>query len=214
MIGRRIQSDVAHVPDPSRVLDPLLLTSNATLYALARAVVPTSRVVFREPFVERGRPAIYVTWHRMNYVATPVFLALASEDRPTMIVHDGAASRAFSHHSLRWLGFDVFQFHRRAKVPPREQIARYVRDTGRSILNLPDSGGPYGKVKPGTLDVARACGACVVPFVAVGSRVLTVGERLEHVIPLPFGRIDVRRGPALDGTATVDDLQQALDALS
>jgi lysophospholipid acyltransferase (LPLAT)-like uncharacterized protein len=111
------------------------------------------------------------------------------------------------------MGFDAFVFRRRSSVPPREQIAHYVRTTGRSILNLPDSGGPYGVVKPGILEVARACNARIVPFVVDPQRALSVGKTLKHLIPVPYSRIDVRRGAALDGSATVEDCQRALDAL-
>jgi hypothetical protein len=214
--GRLVVADVPHDPDPSRWLDVVLRGSNAALFGLHQAVTPTSAVVFRDPFVDpdEKRPLIYVTWHRFNYVAMPFLLSLPAPVRPTIIAHDGLASRAFSHHSIRWMGFDAFVFHRRSPVSPREQIAGYIRQTGRPILNLPDSGGPYGVFKPGILEVARACGACVVPFQVTASRTVSVGRKLKHLVPLPFGRIEVRRGPTLDGHATVEDCQRALDALA
>lgn len=215
--GRRVYASVPHAAPPMRWLDPLLLGTNAALYAAQAFIVPTSRVVFREPFLapeERGRPIVYVTWHRLNYVSVPALMALPREERPTIIAHDGVASRAFSHHSAEWMGFEVFVFRRRSKVPPREQIAQYMRSSRRPILNLPDSGGPYGVVKPGILEVARACDALVVPFVVDAQRAVSIGKTLEHVLPLPFGRFDVRRGPALDGNASSGDLQSALDALA
>ncbi len=43
---------------------------------------------------------------------------------------------------------------------------------------------------------------------------MTVGRKLRHVLPVPFARVDVRRGPALDRNATRDDCQAALDALA
>jgi len=216
MAGRVVYSDVPHRPDAARWLHPLLLASNAALAGACRYIAPRTKVVFREPFLvkeESDRPIVYVTWHRLNYVCMPMLLALPPEARPTIIAHDGVASRAFSHQSVAWMGMEAFAFRRRSKVPAREQIAEYIRTTGRPILNLPDSGGPYGKVKPGTLEVARASGARIVPFVVETDRSFSVGKTLEHVIPLPHARVDVRRGPALDGTASVADLQAALDAL-
>lgn len=197
------------------MLEPLLLGSNAALYAFFRSIEPTLRVSFREPFVERTtRPVIYLTWHRSNYVATAMFRDIAREDRPTLIAHDGIASRAFSHRAPAWLGFEVFAFRRRGAGSPREQITDYVRRTRRPILNLPDSGGPYGKMKPGILEVARACDAVVVPFRVSASRSVTIGTTLQHVLPMPGARITARRGAALDGHATVDECQRALDALA
>ena len=81
-------------------------------------------------------------------------------------------------------------------------------------MNLPDSGGPYGKMKPGILEVARACGAALVPFQVTASPSVVLGKKLRHVMPVPYCRIDVRRGELLDGDATVDECQRALDALA
>lgn len=214
--GRLVHPEGPPRPDPARWLEPLLFGSNAALFAAHLAVTPTARLVFREPFVleaELDRPRIYITWHRFNYVATPVLLSLPSDQRPTLIAHDGVASR-FSHRSTAWMGFEVLVFRRRSSTPPRQQIIDYVRATRRSIVNLPDSGGPYGVMKPGILEVARACDARIIPFQTTADRAVSVGRELEHVIPLPRCRIEVRRGAALDGTVTVDDCQRALDALA
>ncbi len=216
MRGQRTYADVPHHPAPKRWLEPVLLGSNAALYTANLLTSPTTKVVFREPFLqdaESDRPIIYITWHRLNYVSIPIFLALPREARPTLVAHDGVASRAFTHHSAIWIGFDVFVFWRRSSVPAREQIALYIRETRRPILNLPDSGGPYGVMKPGILEVARACNARIVPYQVTSTPTVTVGRTLAHVMPVPFSRLDVRRGPSLDGTATVDDCQRALDAL-
>ncbi len=122
------------MPDPSRWITPLLLGSNAALFAVHLAVTPTAEIVFREPFVvprEANRPLIYITWHRFNYVCMPMLRSLPSESRPTVIVHDGLASRAFSHYSSVWMGFEAFMFRRRSPVSARDQISEYVRRTGR-----------------------------------------------------------------------------------
>jgi hypothetical protein len=218
--GRLVFADVPHRADPTAWVDPLLVGSNAALYLLNLAVGTSSTVRFREPFVSpetetRGRPVIYLAWHRLNYAMVPALLTLPPAERPTLLMHDGVASRAFSHRSCVWMGFEAFAFRRRSPVSPREQIAQYVRSTGRSILNLPDSGGPYGVVKPGILEVARACNAWLAPFQVTVEPALHVGKTLRHVIPLPFSRVEVRRGPLLDGaTATVDECQRAMDALA
>lgn len=217
--GRLVYADVPHTPDANAWIEPLLFGSNAALHALNKAVTPTARIAFREPFVPAahehdGRPLIYLTWHRLNYAATPVLMSLPPDARPTLVMHDGVASRAFSHRTGVWMGFECFVFRRRSSVPARVQIAEYVRATGRPILNLPDSGGPYGVVKPGILEVARACDARLVPFVVTARPALTIGRTLRHVVPLPYCRIHARRGAILDCGATVDDCQRALDRLA
>ncbi|MGH7280376.1 MAG: hypothetical protein ACRELY_02545 [Polyangiaceae bacterium] len=196
-------------------LDPLLFGSNAALTALYLACAPTVRVVFRDELVpQTERPIIYITWHRLNYAATPVFRALAPRDRPTFIAHNGVASRAFSHQAPVWLGFDVFAFRQGRGHSAREQIVEYVRATRRPILNLPDSGGPYGKMKPGILEVARECDAVVAPFIVAARGVARIGKTMQHVLPMPFAHLEVRRGALLDGHATASDCQRELDALA
>jgi hypothetical protein len=84
--ARRVHADVPHERKPAPWLDPLLLGSNAALFAVHLAVTPTSNLVFREPFVvvsESDRPIIYITWHRLNYVCMPMLLALPRVARPT-----------------------------------------------------------------------------------------------------------------------------------
>jgi lysophospholipid acyltransferase (LPLAT)-like uncharacterized protein len=168
------------------------------------------------PLVEaaRARPLVWLTWHRFNFAATAALRALPAALRPTLVMHDGLASRALTHEASAWLGFETFVFRRRSAVSARAQLVDYVRSSGRSIVNLPDSGGPYGVMKPGILEVARACDALVVPFVVDARPSLTLGARLRHVVPLPWARVTLRHAaPIAAAAASVDACQRALDAL-
>lgn len=218
-MGRLVYADVPHAPATSRALEPLFLLSNAWLFVLHAPSLWSARVGFAEPLeplvaAARTRPLVWLTWHRFNLAATAALRALPPAIRPTLVMHDGAASRALTHEASAWLGFETFVFRRRSPVPPRTQLTDYVRRSGRSIVNLPDSGGPYGAMKPGILEVVRACDALVVPFVVDVRPSLTLGRRLRHVVPLPFARVTLRRGAPLDASAGVDDCQRALDALA
>jgi lysophospholipid acyltransferase (LPLAT)-like uncharacterized protein len=174
--------------------NPLLLASNAAIYALNLPAVRFSRVRFASPPEALPRPAILFAWHRFNYAVTPALAHMPPSIRPTLVMHDGLASRALTHESSEWLGFERFAFARRAAASPRDQIAEYVRTTSRSIFLLPDAGGPYGKVKPGIVAIARACGVPVVPVRVRCDRAIVVGRRLRHVVPLPGATIDVDFG--------------------
>ncbi|MGZ3441287.1 MAG: hypothetical protein ACXVDD_17325 [Polyangia bacterium] len=216
-MGRLVHADVPHAPSTPRVLEPLFLLSNASLFALHAPSMWSARVAFAEsiePLVEaaRTRPLVWLSWHRYNFAATAALRALPAAIRPTLVMHDGVASRALTHEASAWLGFETFVFRRRSDVAPRAQLIDYMRRSGRSIVNLPDSGGPYGIMKPGILEVARACDALVVPFVVDAHPALALGRTLRHVVPLPFARVTLRRTPPL-ADATVDDCQRALDAL-
>ena len=77
-----------------------------------------------------------------------------------------------------------------------------------------DAGGPYGRVKPGLAEIARATGAWVVPLVVRGRPVIEFTRPWHYVFPLPFCSVLASYGEPLDGReATVDRCQQALDAV-
>jgi lysophospholipid acyltransferase (LPLAT)-like uncharacterized protein len=217
-MGRLVHADVPYAPSTPRALEPLFVLSNASLFALHAPSMWSARVGFAEPLAPlleaaRARPLVWLSWHRYNFAATAALRALPPEIRPTLVMHDGVASRALTHEASAWLGFETFVFRRRSEVAPRAQLVDYVRQSGRSIVNLPDSGGPYGVMKPGILEVARACDALIVPFVVDARPALSLGRTLRHVVPLPFARVTLRRTAPLAG-ATVDDCQRALDALT
>lgn len=219
MSGRVVHARVAHARVTPRALEPLFWLSNASLFALHAPAMWSARVAFATeiaPLVDaaRVRPLVWVTWHRFNFAATAALRALPGELRPTLVMHDGVASRALTHEASAWLGFETFVFRRRSEVPARAQLVDYVRESRRSIVNLPDSGGPYGVMKPGILEVARACDALVVPFVVDAQPSLTVGRALRHVVPLPFARVTLRyAAPRAAADTSVDDCQRALDGL-
>ena len=218
--GRLVHADVPHARSYPRALEPLCLASNAAVFALNAPAALSARIRFAEPLgpleaLARRRPLVWLTWHRFNFAATPAMRALPPALRPTLVMHDGLASRALTHEASVWLGFHTFVFRRRSPVSPRTQLVDYVRATGRPLLNLPDSGGPYGRMKPGILEVAAACDALLVPFVVDVRPSLSLGRRLRHVIPLPFATITLRRAAPLDApSATVADCEQALASLA
>jgi lysophospholipid acyltransferase (LPLAT)-like uncharacterized protein len=218
-MGRVIEfADVEHRPGSVRALEPLFLATNLAALLVHAPFVATARVRFREPWeplTRISRPLIWICWHRYNFACTPAMRALPEALRPTLVMHDGAASRAFTHRSSGWLGFRAFAFRRRSPVPPRVQLIDYVKRTGRPLLNLPDSGGPYGTMKPGILEVARAVDGLLVPFAIAASASLSLGRALRHLVPAPFSTLELRRGDPIEARhATVDDCQRALDALS
>lgn len=175
-------------------MNALFFASNAAVFAVNYPAVRLAGVRFASPPEQLPRPAVLFAWHRFNYALTPALLRMPASLRPTLVMHDGLASRALTHASSEWLGFERFVFARRSSTPPREQIAEYVRSAGRSIFLLPDSGGPYGVVKPGIVAIARACGVPVVPVRVRCDRALVVGRTLRHVVPLPGSTIDIAFG--------------------
>jgi lysophospholipid acyltransferase (LPLAT)-like uncharacterized protein len=195
-----------------RALDALLAPSNAAVFAVNYVAARTARVRFTRPAEQLPLCAVYFAWHRYNYAVTPALVRLPPALRPTLVMHDGLASRALTHASSEWLGFERFAFARRSGASPTQQIADYVRRTGRSIFLLPDSGGPYGVVKPGIARIARACDVPAVPVRVRCDRKIVVGRTLRHVLPLPTATIEVDFGdPIAPGDVTVEACQRALE---
>jgi hypothetical protein len=217
--GRLVYADVPHRAPPfERATRPLCWIGNATVFGLVAAAARTARVAWEPspevPAASRTRgPIVYLTWHRFNFASTPALALLPEATRPSLVMHDGLASRALTHDASRWFGFETFVFRRRSPVSPRAQIAEYVRATGRSVVVLPDSGGPYGRVKPGMMQVAAECGAWMQPFVVRARGAAVVGRAVRHVVPLPRAELVVRWGEPLPPGATAEQCQRCLDAL-
>ena len=202
-----------------RLMRPLGLASNALVYltnmAIAHRVVSEGSLPSETAQALAARdPKILIAWHRYNYLCAHVMRHWPQGCRPTLIMHDGLSSRLLTHESSVWLGFDTFVFARRAALSPRQQIAEYLRRTQRSILLLPDSGGPYGVVKPGVVEIATACAASVWPLAIAQTGALELGKKLRHLLPLPGCHLDLRFGaPIPPESVTQQRCQDALDAL-
>jgi hypothetical protein len=219
MSGSIVYAEVPHRPYGWPLATwPLCFAGNAAIFALVGAAVATARVRW-EPSADvpalahTSGPVVFLSWHRTNYASTPALRRLPEGVRPTLVMHDGLASRALTHQSSAWLGFETFVYRRRSPVSPREQIATYVRESGCSVVVLPDAGGPYGRVKPGMLRVAAQCGAWLQPFGVRVRGAVVVGGPLRHVVPLPGASIRLRWGEPLAPGTTVEQCQAAMDAL-
>lgn len=199
---------------------PLWLLSNGAVYLASTAaqrfvhIVPGDEAALAAAQAQAGGPMLYIAWHRYNYVLAQLMMRWPERSRPTLIMHDGLASRALTHESSVWLGFTTFVFTRRGRRPPRQQIIDYIRRSGASILILPDAGGPYGVVKPGIVELAAACGAPVLPLGVHCQGTLRLGRTLRHELPRPGCRLALRAGPLIPAAAvTKERCQAALDDL-
>lgn len=222
MSGRLVFPDIPHErPAYSPWLDPLCKVTNGVVYGLTRALGSWTRFDWHPPLATRledercrTRPVLMIAWHRFNYVLAAALLKVPAELRPSLLMHDGLASRALTHESSVWAGFEVFAYRRRAATPPRAQIVEYLRTSQRSLLMLPDAGGPYGKVKPGVVEIARATEALVLPLSVRLDRAWRLGSSLNHVVPRPGAQARILVGDLLEGaTVRVEDCQEALERL-
>jgi hypothetical protein len=204
MAGRLIFGDRVGTPQNhfKSLSEPFWWLTNAAVFA---GLTIANQVVTIEPGDEEkvlaaqrsriGTPILYVAWHRYNYVLSQVLRSLPEAARPTLIMHDGLASRALTHESGVWSGFTIFVFARKSTRSPREQIADYIKQTGASILLLPDAGGPYRIAKPVIVELSRLTGAPVIPLGVRHRGACILGQKLQQVLPIPGSCLALRAGP-------------------
>jgi hypothetical protein len=67
-----IHADVPHARTTPRVLEPLFLLSNASVFALHAPALLSARVELDgvEPLGGVKQPLVFISWHRYNFAAT------------------------------------------------------------------------------------------------------------------------------------------------
>jgi lysophospholipid acyltransferase (LPLAT)-like uncharacterized protein len=132
---------------------------------------------------------------------------------PTGIGHDGLLSRMVQQTSA-WFGFRIWVYRRKSPIKPKQQLIDMIRSRRCNIGLFADAGGPYGRVKPGLPEMARATDAWLVPLVVRGRPIVMLKRPWRYGFPLPFCRLVAHWGDPIDGRdATVDACQRALEEL-
>jgi lysophospholipid acyltransferase (LPLAT)-like uncharacterized protein len=202
------------------VLDPLLFLTNCAFAAcllpyLSTAVVQWARppnLLFERALAE-GRPLIYYTWHAYTWLSVAAFKGFPGAVVPAILAHDGWRSR-LNQRAYAWFGFPVWVYGRHSSTRPKEQIAHALVTRGGHLALAADSGGPYGRVKKGLLDIAQASGSLLVPLTFRGRRVVRLRHPVTHYIPLPFCSLVVHDGEPLDARRVdLAQCQEAMDGL-
>jgi lysophospholipid acyltransferase (LPLAT)-like uncharacterized protein len=160
-----------------------------------------------------GKPLIFYSWHAYEPITLCAFRDVPPELMPTGIGHDGLLSRMLQQATARF-GFRLWIYRRNSPIPPRQQIIEMVQARGCHIGLFADAGGPYGRVKPGLPEIARATGAWLVPLIVRGHPVIEFTRPWHYVFPLPFCNVFASHGDPIDGReATVDRCQEALGSV-
>ncbi len=204
----------------SWLLRPLIVASNAAVSAWLYPCWRTARIAWHPPLdvladrvKSTGRPLIYYSWHAYEPM---VFLGLRDVPeflRPVGIGHDGVLSRMLQRTGAR-LGYHLWIYRRNSAIRPRDQIIALMRARQCNIGLFTDAGGPYARVKPGLVEIARATDAWVVPLVLRGRPLLKLRWPWRYGIPVPHCKVAVFNGQPLDGReATLSDYQFAMDDL-
>jgi hypothetical protein len=144
-------------------------------------------------------PFVLVTWHQGLLVA-----AFALRDRGLWVPLSRSHEGDLAEQALRRLGFSRAprgSSSRGASALLREMIRR-VR-AGESGGVLPDGPrGPAFQVKPGVLALAAATAAPLVPVGIAAAPVRRLGSWDRALLPLPFARVRLHYGAALEVPTT------------
>jgi hypothetical protein len=161
---------------------------------------------------DTSRPIIFYSWHAYEPLVLCALRDFPPELQPTGIGHDGVLSRMLQR-ATAWFGLRVWVYRRKSPVRPRQQIAEMINERRCNVGLFADAGGPYGKVKPGLAEIARATEAWLVPVVVRGHPTLRFRWPRRYGFPLPFCKLVAHYGEPIDGRdATVERCQQALEA--
>jgi lysophospholipid acyltransferase (LPLAT)-like uncharacterized protein len=202
------------------VLDPLFFLTNCAFAAfmlpyLSTATVRWERTPTRllERAVSEGRPLIYYTWHAYTWLSVVAFRDFPGWAVPAIVAHDGWRSRV-NQRAYAWFGFPVWVYGRHSSTTPRKQVADALVNHGGHLALAADSGGPYGRVKKGLLDIAQASGSLLVPLTFRARRVVRLRRPVTHYVPLPFCSLVVHDGEPLDAQRVgITECQEAMDRL-
>lgn len=220
------RGSISHSPVPHEspwyrpVLEPLVFATNVALAAWILPTWWTARVIWRPPIdqlrqraTSAGRPVIYYTLHAYEVPASFAFPHVPGSLRPTAIGHDGTSSRMVQR-AFMWYGADIWVYRRSSPVRAKQQITDFMRNSGANIAIAADAGGPYGRIKPGLAEMARATNSLLVPIVPSRSGMLLLTWPRRYYMPLPFCSLVLHHGDPLDGsTVSLGDCQRALDEL-
>ncbi|RJO74018.1 MAG: DUF374 domain-containing protein [Myxococcales bacterium] len=152
--------------------------------------------------VEENRPALFAFFHGRQ-------LMLFGYPAPRPLVQMASLSKDgdLQAEILRLFGFTVV----RGSPAKRGQEALYEMtelclNGCHAALAVDGSRGPYQKVKPGILQLARDSGGLIIPL-AAAARYCTVLSRSwdRYTIPWPFSHVAIVEGEPIEIDSEIDD---------
>jgi hypothetical protein len=162
---------------------------------------------------ERG--TVFFCYRNQDVLALAVALCLPAAERAfrgVELVHDDSFWGLLSAGLAQGLGYAGVTLHR-APFGRRAHDVLGLMRSPRSLGIAVDPGGPYGRVPDSLPELARRCGARLVPIVALADRTLPVRMRPSLRLPVPGSRIAIAasaRVAAGDANAR-EDVQLGFD---
>lgn len=178
----------------------------ASLYAITRGVVSTSRLYRSGPGARVVENALYVSWH----ADLPLLVCHFGARRARMMI-SGAPYMRPIRRLCSMLGMRLVTGTSGAGG---QQALGLLADEARAgadvYLSVDGPAGPAFRVKPGCVRLARDTGLVIVPVSVRSRRPLPLPGRWDDmVLHLPFNALEVVHGPALR-VSLHDDEEQAV----
>jgi lysophospholipid acyltransferase (LPLAT)-like uncharacterized protein len=150
-------------------------------------------------------PVVWVFWHGAQMAL------LARKRRPTAVLVSLSKDGELQAGVMRRHGMIVVRgsSSRRAAGGLRGLLRELAK--GRDVAFAVDGPrGPLHRAKPGAIACARSAGAKLVPLGVHASSAIVLRAWDRFVIPLPFSRVDIAIGPALDPDRSPSDIERAI----
>ncbi len=141
-----------------------------------------------------GRPRMFAVWHGRLLLPLPIH-----SGRDTRVLVSASEDGSIITSFLERLGFGVVRgsSHRRGAVALRNLLREL--GAGVSVAITPDGPrGPRHSVAAGVVWLARSSGLPVIPVGLAAKWAWTLGTWDRFTIPLPFSRVAVTYGPAIE----------------
>jgi lysophospholipid acyltransferase (LPLAT)-like uncharacterized protein len=157
-----------------------------------------------------GRPTVIASWHGMTMMMAGFISTREDASRYVLIVPDDPRGAVLSIWARR-LGAASFAISMEAEsmVAARRLLAliRQLRERRKLYVNPDGPDGPTHEPKAGVIYIARKARAPIVPAAAFTATSLRIPRWDRYVVPLPFSRIVVFLGEAMEVSPDVDPEQ-------
>lgn len=185
---------------------------------LVKALAATYRIQIINPEDEeralhRHRNLIYASWHQRFFPGIRLFL----DRRPIAIMISQSRDGEMIARVAERLGWEPVRGSSTRGGAVALRRLKALASKGYNFAHIVDGPkGPFGKVKPGLLFIARMVGKPIVPVITSAEKKWVFNSWDRFMVPKPFSRILVRFGDPIDipsklGPGAFEDTQMLIE---
>jgi lysophospholipid acyltransferase (LPLAT)-like uncharacterized protein len=161
--------------------------------------------------INEGRPCVFAFWHRYQLI-----MAYEHRHKGVHVLVSRSKDGELIAQALERLGYRTARgSSTRGGASALRELLEAVASGGQAAVTPDGPKGPFRAVHPGVAALSSKTGAPIVPIGWAGTKVKAVPSWDRFLIPLPFGRYEVRFGEPFvapsDGAAAQESIRAALD---